>query len=995
MKISRLRTLKCRCARLPSLTCFRIFFYLLVLLKAPAAFSAIESAPEKADVQDGSNTQAAPGTLTKAPELIESVDAEYPAKAFEEGRESAVTLILTIGVEGQVEDVKIEVSGGDDFDQAALRAVRQFKFSPAEIDGKPARVQISFTQNFTLDVVKQQRASEEEGLIDESFIDELDESDFQDFEGLDDDGFFEDESDELNLNTNNPSKAIEATPKNVAKNGEKKIRKRGPVNFVGVVRQSSKKTPLAGVEVSIEILPKGYEDAEDLPEGIKAEVRYATSDELGRFYFRALPSGNHMVTYAASGFQTSFTFEEISDGQRSEVVVYLKARELNTFETVTRARPAKKEVAKITLSREEVRKVPGTFGDPIRVIENLPGLARAPFAGGALIVRGANPQNTGVYFDSVLIPLIYHFGGLKSIVNPEFLENLNFYPGGFGAKYGFATAGIVDVDSRELKMENYRGYADISLLDAGFFFGGPLKIKGLPDMNFGIAARRSYVDAIIPVFIDALTSGGVVATPVYWDYQAKLEMPLKKHQLSLFVFGSEDDLKVIAPTGQNSIDLGLRTTFHRVVPKITSKLKKNLTHTFQPYFGVTSIGLNTDSNLGISGNLQSNTYSWGIRDELRSKINDNVELALGFDYLGNTLGFAFDFPFSTEFGSFPRVYPRLVGENFSLRNDGTVHGTALYLEGVLKPTSRLQLNPSLRLQHVFVDLAEVENLDGTTIPANQITYLNADPRISARYKLSDETTLKGAFGIYRQPAQGFELLESVGNPELNQLRAFQSIIGLEHRLSKYISIDLQAYYTKRDNNVRATSDSVTEADGTIRNLNFTNQGLGSTIGAELLLRHDMSKYFFGWLAYTLSRSVENGNRLDSRLRNTNFDQTHILTLVAQGKLPWGLSLGGRFRLVSGNPATRAAGSIHDLDTTDYVARFQPINSSRAPAFHQLDIRLDKTFVFDTFKITPYLDLLNIYNRMNAEFYQDDYRFREQSVIPSLPIFPNFGVQGEF
>ena len=62
---------------------------------------------------------------------------------------------------------------------------------------------------------------------------------------------------------------------------------------------------------------------------------------------------------------------------------------------------------------------------------------------GVIIVRGANPGDSGTYFDGVEIPLLYHFGGLTSVVNAEFLEDIAFYPGGFGAYYGRATAGIV------------------------------------------------------------------------------------------------------------------------------------------------------------------------------------------------------------------------------------------------------------------------------------------------------------------------------------------------------------------------------------------------------------------------------------------------------------------------------------------------------------------------------------------------------------------------
>jgi hypothetical protein len=152
---------------------------------------------------------------------------------------------------------------------------------------------------------------------------------------------------------------------------------------------------------------------------------------------------------------------------------------------------------------------------------------------------------------------------------------------------------------------------------------------------------------------------------------------------------------------------------------------------------------------------------------------------------------------------------------------------------------------------------------------------------------------------------------------------------------------------------------------------------------------------FGWIAYTLSRSEIDTSESRKSYQLTSFDQTHILTLVGQANLPLGFTFGGRFRLVSGNPSSLPLGSVHDLDTTNYNGFSTRPGWTRLPTFHQLDLRIDRKFVFDNFSLTPYLDLLNAYNQQNAEFFQVDYRSRERELIPSLPILPNFGLQGEF
>ena len=228
----------------------------------------------------------------------------------------------------------------------------------------------------------------------------------------------------------------------------------------GIVRESGTKVALPEAEVTI--LP---EDAEPIA---------TTTDVGGRFELRGVPKGKHLVRVAHAGHEVFSTVEEFSDKELLEVRYFLPARSYNRFETIIRSNKATKEVSRVTLRREEVTAVAGTFGDPLRAIENLPSMARAPLIGGQLLVRGTSPRNTGVYIDGVQVPLLYHFGALTSVINPGFLETIDFYPGGFGAKYGRATAGIVDVKTRSLTMKNCRGYAEEDVFDSGFFYSCPI-----------------------------------------------------------------------------------------------------------------------------------------------------------------------------------------------------------------------------------------------------------------------------------------------------------------------------------------------------------------------------------------------------------------------------------------------------------------------------------------------------------------------------------------
>ena len=104
----------------------------------------------------------------------------------------------------------------------------------------------------------------------------------------------------------------------------------------------------------------------------------------------------------------------------------------------------------------------------------------------------------------------------------------------------------------------------------------------------------------------------------------------------------------------------------------------------------------------------------------------------------------------------------------------------------------------------------------------------------------------------------------------------------------------------------------------------------------------------------------------------------------------------RFRYVTGNPATRVVGGLRDVEFQSYDAVLGPSNDSRLPDFHQLDVRVDKTFTFNRWKLGLFVEVQNVYNRRNAEtlVYGGRQLFQEGRVV-GLPIFPDLGVRADF
>jgi len=146
------------------------------------------------------------------------------------------------------------------------------------------------------------------------------------------------------------------------------------------------------------------------------------------------------------------------------------------------------------------------------------------------------------------------------------------------------------------------------------------------------------------------------------------------------------------------------------------------------------------------------------------------------------------------------------------------------------------------------------------------------------------------------------------------------------------------------------------------------------------------------------QELSRAERRDARARAYrlfDLDQTHILTLIGSYRLPRNWEIGARFRYVTGNLYTPVTGALYDADADQYVGVDGPVNSGRANAFHQLDVRIDKRWVFEKWMLNAYLDVQNVYNRANADGVQYNYDFSESESQQGLPIIPVIGLRGEF
>ncbi len=265
-----------------------------------------------------------------------------------------------------------------------------------------------------------------------------------------------------------------------------------------------------------------------------------------------------------------------------------------------------------------------------------------------------------------------------------------------------------------------------------------------------------------------------------------------------------------------------------------------------------------------------------------------------------------------------------------------------------------------------------------------------DPRLATRCEVVPGTTLKGGVGLYHQPPQPDEVGETTGNPHLHAPRAVHWSAGVERRLLDGLDADVTGFYKRLSRLV--VRNPAAAFDPTA--LRYTNDGAGRVFGLEATLQARFGERFFGWVAYTFQRAFRR-DRPEAEERRFDFDQPHILTALGTWTFNPELSAGARVRLVSGNPTTPVQGSVLDSTSGTFVPVYGATNSGRLPAFWALDLRVDRTWTWRTWKLGAYLDVQNVTNHDNVEGYTYSYDYARRTPATGLPILPILGVQAEW
>ncbi|HEY7955607.1 MAG TPA: TonB family protein [Polyangia bacterium] len=841
--------------------------------------------------------------LTRLPRLQTFVEATYPPAEQAAGREATVLLAIEIGADGKVTHVSVARSGGADFDAAAVAAAARFVFQPAEVDGVPAPVKITYRYAF---VIKHE--------------------------------------------------TVKAAPQ---------------VNFEGVVLDRFKKTPIAGVAVKVTDLGRKTVTGAD-----------------GRFAFVDLPIGTHRIELSAPKLITVSTEETLAEG-RKRTVRYLVEPKLGGVdeEEVVRAPRIKKESVETTIRTEEARRVPGTEGDTLKVVQNLPGVARAQLGSGQLIVWGAAPADTRVDVDGVEVPALYHVGGLRSTVNGELVRSVELLPGAYGADYGRGLGGLVRVDTRPLPERGVHGYVAADVLDASAMISAAIGKR----LRVAVAARYSYLDKLLGGIISPKVND-YFPIPRYDDYQAKATLALRRgEELSALFLASDDHLRRSLPSSDPAEVRADETngSWYRLMLRYTRLLPDGASVVATPFFGYDTSRQSTRFG-GSPTELDLDSWRYGLRASYRRRLARPFTLSVGVDLQGTRTHVARSGSITLP----PRegdlyVFGQAPGDDVAADSFSThIVDAAPFVFGELR-LGPVTITPGLRLD-AFLIAGDHLSPDASGTPAIGFQRLAwaLDPRLTVSWRAHRRLTLTAAVGLFHQAPDPVDLSAVFGNPTLGLERALHLTLGAAVHLTGTLTAEVVGFYKQLDGLVTRSPLPSPELARAL-----TQDGIGRSYGGQLLLRQELWRGLFGWVSYSLSRS-ERRDHPGLPWRLFDYDQTHVLAVVASYEVR-GWTFGARFRLSTGFPRTPVTGSYYDARDDRYQPIFGQQNSIRIPTFYQLDLRIDRRFVWSRVALDLFLDVQNVTYQRNPEevVYSED--FAQRGYITGLPTLAVLGVRVEW
>lgn len=653
----------------------------------------------------------------------------------------------------------------------------------------------------------------------------------------------------------------------------------------------------------------------------------------------------------------------------------------------------KTQMSSVTLTGQSIKQIPALLGeaDVLKAIQMLPGIQGGNEGSSGIYVRGGGPDQNLILLDGVPVYNASHLFGFFSIFNADAVQNVEVIKGGFPSRYGGRLSSVIDIRMKEGNKNKWQGEGGIGLLSSRFTIEGPLQ-KGKSSIM--VSGRRTYADFIFRPIIRASTNGEVTPGYFFYDLNTKANIYLSKtDQLYLSGYFGKDNFynkeKFDGNEYENGLDWGNATGMLRWNHEFNRKLFGNLTFHYSKYqFNVGNREVDKDP---ISNQIET------FEQKYLSSIED-VGIKADFDWLPSPDHFvkfgAGAVKHKYRPGVFQNKVQGTVGSDTASLAGTTIDGveTDTYIEDDWRISKKLKANIGLHFTSFHVD--------------NQ-TFTSLQPRVSLRYLLSTEMSLKLS---YAQMNQFIHLLNNsgIGLPSDLWVPATQKVppqfskqwaLGWAMNKNGVIEYSAEAYY-KTMNNIIEYSEGASFINTVDSWQDRVESGRGEAYGLEFFVQKKKGKTT-GLIGYTLSWTNRQFNNLNQgRWFPYKFDRRHDFEIsinqeIKRKKVNKRTELTVNWVFNTGNATTLPVAAYRDINN-NIIDVYTDRNSFRLPPYHRLDvgIRFIKLKKKERERIWT-INIFNAYNRLNTFFiYRDDQynfttgvsttKFTQATLFPILP-----------
>ena len=696
----------------------------------------------------------------------------------------------------------------------------------------------------------------------------------------------------------------------------------------------------------------------------------ATTDPKGKFTIPEVGPGDYVLNVSTVGYHLLKRPFHLDAGDVKDFEAVLTPdtlRQTDTlevksgpFETIHQDSPST-----LTLAGNDAKNLASVLADdPLRAVQDLPGVSSNNDFDARFSIRGADFSRIGLYLDGVLLHEPFHtlegqnVSGSGTAFNGDMVEEMELYEGAPPERYGDRSAGILDVQTRDGSRTDTTFRVAASVSNAGVMAEGPLgkKKRG----SWLVAVRKSYL-------------------------QYLLERTFPNTTL---IFGLED------AQGRLSYDLDSRNHLTFYVLESYSALDRS---SIKSQLGVNSLmtaGYHyTLANLGwrvtpVNKLLVTTHAAW-----MREKFGDNnpnaVSLGAGYygEWVWNTTATWTWSPNGTlDAGwSMRRIRDGGYGQQFNsnvLRVQQSWDGTAQLDGGYVQQSyaalsGRLRLSAGLRWDR--------HSIDGITAQS---------PAASATLSLTRSTQFQLGFGQYAQFPEISVLASSPDARRLLPMRSNQAVAAIEQRLGERTRLRVETYN-------RADRDLIYQPFYDPRMLNgkvftpplnpaYANSLRGYSRGVEFMLQRSSANRFTGWVSYAFGRTGMTDGISGARFPS-DWDQRHTINLYGGYRLRPSVNLSARSSWGSGFPIP---GFLTTSGGNYFLSSVR--NSATLGTYNRTDLRINKAWTRDKWKLTLYGEVINLTNRTNYLFeslnsYNTKTGQAYVTVDTMFPILPSAGL----